>query len=227
MGYCPQFDGLQPNMTGREHRSSRRRFEGSDATSIGVVNRLVRKMSLEKYADRAKRPGGISENFRRRQVVGEPRWCSWTSRRRGWTPRLDGSRGTSSARARAGALSSRPRTRWRSARRCATASGSWSGARFRASGASSTSRTGSARYSGRLRFQAGHLGARPRDEAIAAENLPGMEVVEAHQTELKLRGRKIRAGNAAPSSPRSKNSEPPPRRPTRASSRWTETRSRG
>ena len=54
MGYCPQFDGLQPNMTGREHLQFYAQIRGVPTRDIdGVVNRLVRKMSLEKYADRA------------------------------------------------------------------------------------------------------------------------------------------------------------------------------
>ena len=53
MGYCLQFDGLQPNMTAREHLQFYAQVRGVPADLIDdTVESLLSKMSLNKYADR-------------------------------------------------------------------------------------------------------------------------------------------------------------------------------
>ena len=53
MGYCPQFDGIQPNMTGREHLRFYAMIRGVDPADIdSTVEALLDKMDLMRYADR-------------------------------------------------------------------------------------------------------------------------------------------------------------------------------
>ena len=76
MGYCPQFDGLQPNMTGREHLQFYAQVRGMPDNQIDTtVEALLTKMSLTKYADR--QAGTYSGGNKRKlsvaiALVGEP-----------------------------------------------------------------------------------------------------------------------------------------------------------
>jgi ABC-type lipopolysaccharide export system ATPase subunit len=76
MGYCPQFDGLQPNMTAREHLQFYAQVRGVPSDLVdATAESLLEKMSLTKYADRqaATYSGG---NKRKLSVaialIGEP-----------------------------------------------------------------------------------------------------------------------------------------------------------
>ena len=53
MGYCPQFDGIQPNMTAREHLRFYAMIRGVPPQSLEqTVEELLGRMNLVKYADR-------------------------------------------------------------------------------------------------------------------------------------------------------------------------------
>lgn len=53
LGYCPQFDALIDQMTGREALTMYARLRGIKENQIkGVVNDLLEIMMLRKYADR-------------------------------------------------------------------------------------------------------------------------------------------------------------------------------
>lgn len=53
LGYCPQFDALIDQMTGRETLTMYARLRGIKENQIkGVVNDLLEIMMLRKYADR-------------------------------------------------------------------------------------------------------------------------------------------------------------------------------
>jgi ABC-type multidrug transport system ATPase subunit len=190
MGYCPQFDGLQPNMTGREHLQFYAQIRGVPTRDIdGVVNRLVRKMSLEKYADRA--AGTYSGGNKRKlsvavALVGEPSVVLLDEPTTGMDPearRFTWDVISASTRGRTVVLTSH------SMEECEALCnriGIMVGGAFSCLGSVQHLKNRfSEGYSVELRFQAGRGSA--VYEAIAAENLPGMEVVEAHQTELKLR----------------------------------------
>jgi ABC-type multidrug transport system ATPase subunit len=76
MGYCPQFDGLQPNMTGREHLQFYAQVRGVPDDDIdGVVSSLIEKMALSKYCE--KQAGTYSGGNKRKlsvaiALVGSP-----------------------------------------------------------------------------------------------------------------------------------------------------------
>jgi ABC-type multidrug transport system ATPase subunit len=51
IGYCPQFDGIQPNMSGREHLWFYGRVRGVPSDEIEeTVNALLDRMDLNLYA---------------------------------------------------------------------------------------------------------------------------------------------------------------------------------
>lgn len=53
LGYCPQFDALIDQMTGRETLTMYARLRGIEESQIkSVVNELLDTMMLRKYADR-------------------------------------------------------------------------------------------------------------------------------------------------------------------------------
>lgn len=53
MGYCPQFDGIQPNMTGREQLEFYAMIRGVPSEDVkSTADELLKKMDLTKYADR-------------------------------------------------------------------------------------------------------------------------------------------------------------------------------
>jgi len=53
MGYCPQFDGIQPNMTAREHLRFYAMIRGVPPASLEhTVDQLLTRMDLVQYADR-------------------------------------------------------------------------------------------------------------------------------------------------------------------------------
>ena len=76
MGYCPQFDGLQPNMTAREHLQFYAQVRGvPDELIDQTAEALLTKMSLSKYADR--QAGTYSGGNKRKlsvaiALIGEP-----------------------------------------------------------------------------------------------------------------------------------------------------------
>jgi ABC-type multidrug transport system ATPase subunit len=76
MGYCPQFDGLQPNLTGREHLQFYAQVRGvPDDLIADTVDSLLQKMSLVKYAER--QAGTYSGGNKRKlsvaiALIGEP-----------------------------------------------------------------------------------------------------------------------------------------------------------
>ena len=76
MGYCPQFDGLQPNMTGREHLLFYAQVRGvPDDRVDAVVEELIDKMALREYCE--KQAGTYSGGNKRKlsvaiALVGEP-----------------------------------------------------------------------------------------------------------------------------------------------------------
>jgi len=76
MGYCPQFNGLQPNFTAREHIEFYASIRGMPAEMIpAVTNELLERMDLMKYADR--QAGTYSGGNKRKlsvalALVGEP-----------------------------------------------------------------------------------------------------------------------------------------------------------
>ncbi|KAK3261758.1 hypothetical protein CYMTET_29347 [Cymbomonas tetramitiformis] len=53
LGYCPQFDGIQPNMTAREHLWFYATIRGVEASRINdMCEELIAKMNLSQYADK-------------------------------------------------------------------------------------------------------------------------------------------------------------------------------
>jgi len=76
IGYCPQFDGIQPNMTGREHLWFYGRVRGVPTDEIEeTVNALLDRMDLNLYADRL--AGSYSGGNKRKlsvaiALVGDP-----------------------------------------------------------------------------------------------------------------------------------------------------------
>jgi hypothetical protein len=129
VGYCPQFDALQGSMTAVDHLllyASLRGFKASRAVS--TARDLIAALGIQKYAH-LPRPGTAAgpsvSSPSRYPSSGTRRWFSWTSRRRGWTRRPDDSCGGCSSPPAAAERWCSRRTAWRSARRCATARGSW------------------------------------------------------------------------------------------------------
>jgi len=76
MGYCPQFDGIQPNMTAREHLRFYAQIRGVAPAEIEAeVDYLLERMDLTVYADR--QCGGYSGGNKRKlsvaiALVGDP-----------------------------------------------------------------------------------------------------------------------------------------------------------
>jgi len=76
MGYCPQFDGIQPNMTGREHLRFYAQIRGVAPAEIEAeVEHLLQRMDLSTYADR--QCGSYSGGNKRKlsvaiALVGDP-----------------------------------------------------------------------------------------------------------------------------------------------------------
>ena len=76
MGYCPQFNGLQPNFTAREHIEFYAAIRGMPLEIIpSVTEDLLKRMDLKKYADR--QAGTYSGGNKRKlsvalSLVGEP-----------------------------------------------------------------------------------------------------------------------------------------------------------
>lgn len=76
VGYCPQFDGLQPNMTCREHLTFYALARGVPYTRVaGVGEHLLQRMGLSKYSDR--RAGTLSGGNKRKlsvaiALIGDP-----------------------------------------------------------------------------------------------------------------------------------------------------------
>jgi len=76
MGYCPQFDGIQPNMTGREHLRFYAQIRGVAPAQIEAeVEHLLQRMDLSTYADR--QCGSYSGGNKRKlsvaiALVGDP-----------------------------------------------------------------------------------------------------------------------------------------------------------
>eukprot|EP00238_Polyblepharides_amylifera_P013822 CAMPEP_0196598342 /NCGR_PEP_ID=MMETSP1081-20130531/94265_1 /TAXON_ID=36882 /ORGANISM="Pyramimonas amylifera, Strain CCMP720" /LENGTH=1870 /DNA_ID=CAMNT_0041924027 /DNA_START=155 /DNA_END=5767 /DNA_ORIENTATION=+ len=69
MGYCPQFDGIQPNMTAREHLRFYALIRGVPSKDIpGTVDDLLQRMDLTRYADR--QAGRYSGGNKRKLSVG-------------------------------------------------------------------------------------------------------------------------------------------------------------
>mmetsp|Transcript_4100 Transcript_4100/g.5426 ORF Transcript_4100/g.5426 Transcript_4100/m.5426 type:complete len:1767 (-) Transcript_4100:194-5494(-) len=69
MGYCPQFDGIQPNMTAREHLQFYALIRGVPSKDIpGTVEELLQRMDLTRYADR--QAGRYSGGNKRKLSVG-------------------------------------------------------------------------------------------------------------------------------------------------------------
>jgi len=69
MGYCPQFDGIQPNMTAREHLRFYAMIRGVPPASLEhTVDQLLTRMDLVQYADR--QAGGYSGGNKRKLSVG-------------------------------------------------------------------------------------------------------------------------------------------------------------
>merc|ERR1712020_650335 len=65
LGYCPQFDALDPLLTGREHLRLYARLRGLDEDSVKrEAEKGLRRLGLAAYADRC--AGTYSgENYRR------------------------------------------------------------------------------------------------------------------------------------------------------------------
>lgn len=76
MGYCPQFNGLQPNFTAREHIEFYAAIRGMPSETIpATTTELLKRMDLTKYADR--QAGTYSGGNKRKlsvalALVGEP-----------------------------------------------------------------------------------------------------------------------------------------------------------
>jgi len=76
MGYCPQFNGLQPNFTAREHIEFYAAIRGMPPEEIPkVTTQLLERMDLTRYADR--QAGTYSGGNKRKlsvalSLVGEP-----------------------------------------------------------------------------------------------------------------------------------------------------------
>ena len=223
MGYCPQFDGLQPNMTGREHLQFYARVRGVPPAEVsGVVESLLAKMDLTRYAD--KQAGTYSGGNKRKlsvaiALIGEPAVVLLDEPSTGMDPearRFMWDVISASTKGRTVVLTSH------SMEECEALCnriGIMVGGRFSCLGPLQHLKNRfSEGYSVDLRFQPG-AGERVYD-AIFSKNLAGLEVVEAHETELKLRvvdpttelWRIFEAGN---------RSGPSPRRRSPPSSPWT------
>ena len=76
MGYCPQFNGLQPNFTAREHMEFYAAIRGMPSHMIAKTTAdLIQRMDLTKYADR--QAGTYSGGNKRKlsvalALIGEP-----------------------------------------------------------------------------------------------------------------------------------------------------------
>ncbi|KAK3284750.1 hypothetical protein CYMTET_7616 [Cymbomonas tetramitiformis] len=76
MGYCPQFDGIQPNMTAREHLYFYATIRGVPPAQVQTTaERLLERMALSEYADR--QAGTYSGGNKRKlsvaiAMVGDP-----------------------------------------------------------------------------------------------------------------------------------------------------------
>jgi len=69
IGYCPQFDGIQPNMTAREHLRFYATIRGVPHEDIEeMVTALLERMDLTRYADR--QAGSYSGGNKRKLSVG-------------------------------------------------------------------------------------------------------------------------------------------------------------
>ena len=190
MGYCPQFDGLQPNMTGREHLQFYARVRGVPPAEVsGVVESLLAKMDLTRYAD--KQAGTYSGGNKRKlsvaiALIGEPAVVLLDEPSTGMDPearRFMWDVISASTKGRTVVLTSH------SMEECEALCnriGIMVGGRFSCLGPLQHLKNRfSEGYSVDLRFQPG-AGERVYD-AIFSKNLAGLEVVEAHETELKLR----------------------------------------
>ena len=192
MGYCPQFDGLQPNMTGREHLQFYAQVRGvPDDRVDAVVDALIDKMALRKYCE--KQAGTYSGGNKRKlsvaiALVGEPSVVLLDEPSTGMDPearRFMWDVISASTRGRTIVLTSH------SMEECEALCnriGIMVGGRFSCLGSLQHLKNRfSEGYSIDLRFQPGR-GAAVAD-AVAAANLPGLEIVETHPTELKLRAK--------------------------------------
>ena len=78
LGYCPQFDGVHPNLTATEHLrmyATIRGYRFSDTASI--ASELIERLALRKLADRRTLAGNYSGGNKRKlsvaiALVGEP-----------------------------------------------------------------------------------------------------------------------------------------------------------
>ena len=192
MGYCPQFDGLQPNMTGREHLQFYAQVRGvPDDRVNAVVDALIDKMALRKYCE--KQAGTYSGGNKRKlsvaiALVGEPSVVLLDEPSTGMDPearRFMWDVISASTKGRTIVLTSH------SMEECEALCnriGIMVGGRFSCLGSLQHLKNRfSEGYSVDLRFQPGR-GAAVAD-AVAAANLPGLEIVETHPTELKLRSK--------------------------------------
>ena len=192
MGYCPQFDGLQPNMTGREHLRFYAQVRGvPDDRVDAVVEELIDKMALRKYCE--KQAGTYSGGNKRKlsvaiALVGEPSVVLLDEPSTGMDPearRFMWDVISASTKGRTIILTSH------SMEECEALCnkiGIMVGGRFSCLGSlQHLKHRFSEGYSVDLRFQPGRGGAVA--DAVAAANVPGLEISETHPTELKLRAK--------------------------------------
>lgn len=192
MGYCPQFDGLQPNMTGREHLQFYAQVRGVPDDDIdGVVSSLIEKMALSKYCE--KQAGTYSGGNKRKlsvaiALVGSPAVVLLDEPSTGMDPearRFMWDVISASTKGRTIVLTSH------SMEECEALCnriGIMVGGSFSCLGSLQHLKNRfSEGYSIDLRFQPGRC-----DQVVAAVNaaqIPGLEIVETHPTELKLRAK--------------------------------------
>lgn len=192
MGYCPQFDGLQPNMTGREHLQFYAQVRGvPDDRVDAVADALIDKMALRKYCE--KQAGTYSGGNKRKlsvaiALVGEPSVVLLDEPSTGMDPearRFMWDVISASTAGRTVVLTSH------SMEECEALCnriGIMVGGRFSCLGSLQHLKNRfSEGYSVDLRFQPGRGGAVA--DAVADADIPGLEIVETHPTELKLRAK--------------------------------------
>lgn len=192
MGYCPQFDGLQPNMTGREHLQFYAQVRGvPDDLIDSTVDSLIEKMALRKYCE--KQAGTYSGGNKRKlsvaiALVGSPSvvlldepstGMDPEARRFMWDVISESTKGrtivlTSHSMEECEALCNRI--------------GIMVGGKFSCLGSLQHLKNRfSEGYSIDLRFQPGRV--EQVVNAVNNSNIPGLEIVETHPTELKLRAK--------------------------------------